>query len=66
MSTTSLHSAQKEEETWVLADDVTGVLDDLVVLLHAEQTLAVVEGQGVAHLLQLQPGGLPCFFLGGE
>lgn len=39
--------------TWVLVDDVTGVFNNLVVLLHSQQTLAVVERQSVGHFLQL-------------
>lgn len=49
--------------TWMLVDDIRGVFNDLVVLLHTEQTLAVVKGQSVCHFLQLQPRDIPCLLL---
>lgn len=47
----------------MLVDDVAGVFNDLVELLHPHQTLAVVERQRVGHFLQLEPGGVPGLFL---
>ena len=49
--------------TRMLVDDVTGVLNDLVILLFTQQTLAVVERESVGHLLQLQPGSFPGLLL---
>lgn len=52
--------------TWVVAEDVTGVLQHLVILPPPQQALAVVQDQGVDHLLQLQPLRLPGLLLPAE
>lgn len=52
--------------TWVVSQNVAGVLQHLVVLLLLQQALAVVEDQGIDHLLQLQPLNLPGLLLREE
>lgn len=57
------HPTPTRPPTWVVPQDVTGVLQHLVVLLLHQQALTVVENQGVDHLFQLQPLHLPGLLL---